>query len=443
MKKIILITILLNLCNCVFNQELFEENFVSSSVVVNGKIYPYYIVLENNQPTSIFIESVYWTDKIYGYGGPINLQIYYTLDGKIKKIKVLEHSETQNYASKVLSEDHLKQYYNKNSTDKFVLGEDIKSVTGATITASALNEIIYQATQNVNRYIFNKQNFKKATKIYSKELLKTVVLFLIYTVSIVTFLLNASQVVRYAILVLNIVFLGMIYSGGLSFSHILNIKNFFTTSSNIFIIVLIILSLLTTIIFGRLYCGWLCPFGAVSEILFEIKRFFERKYKKTLGKEIELEFVEDTKLIKHLRNFEKYFRYIKYIFATCVFVFPMLIIFEPFQYLFNPYKMTLLKFLYLIIILIFCLLFIRVWCRYLCPLGALFAVISKLSIFRLKINEENCLGCEICQNVCPTNAIVVKNKKRIILTTECILCNKCRQQCGPKNIIQTNYFLKK
>ncbi len=39
--------------------------------------------------------------------------------------------------------NYLKQYYNKTSTDKFIIGKDIQAVTGATITANAINEIIF------------------------------------------------------------------------------------------------------------------------------------------------------------------------------------------------------------------------------------------------------------------------------------------------------------
>lgn len=435
MKRLFLILIFLSFNYLLHSEEPFSENFISSSVVVGNKIYPYYIVLENNQPTSIFIESIDWTEKISGYGGPINLQIYYTLDGKIKKIKILEHYETKTYASKILNENYLKQYYNKTSTDKFIIGEDIKAITGATITANAINEIIYQTTQNVSKYIFQKQIIPTTSYSRKKEFLKTLLLLIIYIITSVLFLLNVPQTIRVAVLVLNIVFLGIIYSGGLSFSHILNIKNFFVNPLlNMFIITLIILTLITTILFGRLYCGWLCPFGAVTEALFQMKRFFEKRYRKTLGKEIDIEFLEDKKLIKQLRKFEKYFRYIKYALAITIFLSPTLIILEPFQYMFNFTKLSLIKVLYLITIIVFCVLFIRLWCRYFCPLGALLALISKFSIFKLNLNKQSCLDCEICQNICPTNAIVEKNKKRTIIFSECILCNKCRQQCGPKNI---------
>ncbi len=434
-KRLFLILIFLSFNCLLYSVELFTENFISSSVVIGDKTYPYYIVLENNQPTSIFIETIDWTDKIYGYGGPINLQIYYTFDGKIKKIKVLEHYETKTYASKILNENYLKQYYNKTSTDKFIIGKDIQAVTGATITANAINEIIFQATRNVNKYIFQKQIISVPSYSQKKELLKTFLFLIIYIITLALFLLNISQTIRIAVLILNVFFLGIIYSGGVSFSHILNIKNFFVNPLlNIFIITLIILTLITTLIFGRLYCGWFCPFGAVTEILFQIKRFFEKRYRKTLGKEIDIEFLEDKKIVKQLRKFEKYFRYIKYALALAIFIFPTLIILEPFQYMFNFTKLSMIKVTYLIIILIFCILFIRLWCRYFCPLGALLAIISKFSIFKLKLNKESCLDCEICQNICPTNAIVIKNKKRTIIFNECILCNKCRQQCGPKNI---------
>jgi NosR/NirI family nitrous oxide reductase transcriptional regulator len=432
MKKFLFILFLFSILKA---EESFER-FISSSVFYNGKNREYFLVLENNEITRFFVESKDWVDEnIKGYGGDINLQIYFSLDGKIQKIKVIEQYETEMYAKNVFTERYLRQYYGKNADAEFILGKDIHSITGATISCSAVNEIIYQCVKNVNQCLIKKDIIKKTSFRLSKiEVVKTIVLVILFLIAIFGFIYNI-KILRYIIMCVSVIFLGVMYYGGLSFNHIQNFVYLNSPhKSNIFIWSLIVLTILTTLLIGRLYCGWLCPFGAVTEFLFEIKKFFETRYKKSLGKEIEIEIVEDNVVAKFLRKYEYLYKYAKYIFAVLILFYPKFIFFEPFQHMFLINKTSLKGIIYLIFVLIFCLLFVRLWCRYFCPLGGVLSLFSKISLFRLKINTLKCFNCEICKIICPTNAIIEKNDKLKILYTECILCNKCRQSCGPKNI---------
>ncbi|MFN3550821.1 MAG: FMN-binding protein [Endomicrobiia bacterium] len=419
------------------SEDIYFEKFVSSYILVNNQPKYYYLTYENDKITGFFIESADWTNqKIRGYGGDINLQIYFSLDGKIKNIKVIEQYETKKYAKDVFEEKYLSQYYNKDNKSKFILGDDIKAISGATISCNAVNEIIYQCVNNVHKYIIGEKILKKdfSARIPKTEILKTITLWILFFVSIFGFLYNL-KILRYIIMFFTIFFLGIIYKGGLSFGHIQNFIYFnFPSVNNIFIWSLIILTFVTTLFFGRLFCGWLCPFGAVIELLFDLKTYIEKKYKKTLGKEIELEIIEDNEIVKFLRKYESSYRYVKYFLLITILILPSFIIIEPFQYIFYINQTELKFIIYLLFILILCIIFVRLWCRYLCPLGAFLCVFSKISFFKLQISQEHCFNCEICKTICPTNAIIEKNDKLKILNTECILCNKCRQNCGPQNI---------
>lgn len=440
MKKIFLFLIIFYISNIfILSEEINLEKFISSSVVVNNQIKNYYLTYnENGEITGFFVESSEWTDdKIKGYGGDINLQIYFYLDGKIKNIKVIEQHETKKYAKEVFTEKYLSQYYNKDSKSQLIIGEDIKAISGATISCNAVNDIIYQCINNVNKYIVNRNNIIKKNfpqRVPRIEILKTLVLFILIFSSIYGFLYNL-KILRYITMLFSVLFLGIMYKGGLSLGHLQNFIYFnFTSITNIFTLSLLLFVIITTLFLGRLYCGWLCPFGAVIEFLYNIKTFFEKKYKKSLGKEIEIEIIEDNKIVKFLRKYEYLYRYIKYLIMILILILPSLIILEPFQYLFFITQTELKFLLYLIFIFILSIIFIRIWCRYLCALGAFLGLLSKISLFKLTIQKEHCLNCEICKTICPTNAIITKNDKLKILNSECILCNKCRQNCGPQNV---------
>ncbi|MDD5397855.1 MAG: 4Fe-4S binding protein [Dehalococcoidia bacterium] len=69
----------------------------------------------------------------------------------------------------------------------------------------------------------------------------------------------------------------------------------------------------------------------------------------------------------------------------------------------------------------------RFWCRYLCPLGAFYGLLSKVSIVRRRVNAS-CIKCKLCQDVCPTGTIK-REKDCSSDPGECIMCLKCMDSC--------------
>jgi len=69
----------------------------------------------------------------------------------------------------------------------------------------------------------------------------------------------------------------------------------------------------------------------------------------------------------------------------------------------------------------------RFWCRYICPLGAFYGIISKISIIRRRVGES-CNRCKLCQDICPTGTIR-REKDCSSDPGECIMCLKCMDTC--------------
>lgn len=69
----------------------------------------------------------------------------------------------------------------------------------------------------------------------------------------------------------------------------------------------------------------------------------------------------------------------------------------------------------------------RFWCRYICPLGAFYGIISKVSLIRRRVGES-CNKCKLCEDICPTGTIK-REKDCSSDPGECIMCMKCMDVC--------------
>jgi polyferredoxin len=69
----------------------------------------------------------------------------------------------------------------------------------------------------------------------------------------------------------------------------------------------------------------------------------------------------------------------------------------------------------------------RFWCRYICPLGAFYGLTSKISLIRRRVNSD-CIKCKLCENACPTGTID-RQKGCASDPGECIMCLNCMDSC--------------
>ncbi|MCD6539477.1 MAG: 4Fe-4S binding protein, partial [Candidatus Omnitrophica bacterium] len=216
------------------------------------------------------------------------------------------------------------------------------------------------------------------------------------------------------IVFLRVIFLslGIIYFGFLKtlFISIFNVVNLLKLQFPSFLesmpwYILFGFSFLGALFLGRFYCGWLCPFGAVQDIISKIP-----------SKKIRITYKLNSHLLK-----------IKYILLILALVFVLkgkdfFLKLEPFTYFFKPNFSIF--FIYSLIILAFSLFIPRFFCRYLCWVGAIFAILSKLSLLKYKLRCKK-EGCNLCKERCPLGII---DELGNIKDSECIRCNLC-QKC--------------
>lgn len=184
--------------------------------------------------------------------------------------------------------------------------------------------------------------------------------------------------------------------------------------------VMLAIVLFLSVLFGPVFCGWICPFGSVQEWIGKLgRKMFGRKYNT---------FVP-AKLDKGLR----YLRYLVLawvVYVTAVSSRLMFAQIDPYYALFNFWtgEVAIQAIMILIAVLTTSLFIERPWCKYFCPLGAVLGLFNFLSIFRLKRSDSTCVLCKSCDRVCPMNIAVCK--KETIKDHQCIRCLKCTSECG-------------
>lgn len=205
----------------------------------------------------------------------------------------------------------------------------------------------------------------------------------------------------------------------------------FTFSCYVFGFLMIFGSLL-----GRVVCGWLCPFGFVQDMVYKIPGV--SKEKNLPGHKI-LRFLPYFILVVFVILLPSL---VVDIMGTgspwfCEYICPSgtLLAGVPLVLMNGSLRMTAgLRFVWKVAILIILLLLsikiYRPFCKYLCPLGAIYGVMNPVSFYRFKIDKKQCIKCKACQKVCPINIKVYKHPN----SAECIRCGACKAIC-PKGAI--------
>jgi len=197
-----------------------------------------------------------------------------------------------------------------------------------------------------------------------------------------------------------------------------------------------IAAFLLTFIFGRAFCGYLCPMGAEQELI--------------------------DKAVKTKLRPVPYLRYIKYLFAIlwvggAVFLAAGAggLVLQPLYGLGNglpPWNSVTYVFFYGMTLGVFLLVLIlgrRGMCNYFCPMSVIFIAITwikdrlRLPSLHLEAKPDDCIKCKKCEAACPMNLPVQEMAgKDELQNPECIVCGSCADVC-PKNVIRLAWFWKK
>ena len=203
---------------------------------------------------------------------------------------------------------------------------------------------------------------------------------------------------------------------------------------------------------GRLVCGLLCPFGWIQDLLYKIPV----KKLKLPRDERRINASKHPGAVRFFLGLDKYLRYAKYAFLIVMVIFlPLIIKADPW---FCKYvcpsgmliggiplmsmneslasvagNLTLLKMCIMVTLLVMSVFLYRPFCRYICPLGAIYSFMNPISLYKYGIDDSKCnrcKGCSACANACPVGIDPVKTPNN----PECIRCGTCNATCPQKAI---------
>jgi polyferredoxin len=185
----------------------------------------------------------------------------------------------------------------------------------------------------------------------------------------------------------------------------------------------LLLILISTIIGGVFFCGFLCPFGTMQEMISNLSRLLK------------------IPKIKIKQSLSKYLVFLRYILLGLTF-FGLIKILSfdariSFLDVILGYKLAILGYLFLILFIILSLFLDRPFCNYFCIQGARYGLYSIFRIFRIKRNEKSCINCKICDNNCPMNIMI--SNKNYVNSLQCINCFSCISNCPKKDALK--YYL--
>jgi len=204
-----------------------------------------------------------------------------------------------------------------------------------------------------------------------------------------------------------------------------NLQKLFSGTMTLFFFTLIF-----AFIFGRSFCGQICPFGALQELAGKIG-----KRKPGVPEKAD-------KIMRRFKYVVLIFITIAAWFTSSLWISP----YDPWAAFAHIWSGSMLisemraGAVILALVLAASIFVDRFFCKYLCPAGAMYGIISRLS--PCKIKREDCSSCGLCAKACPMRVEV--DRVRTVKSSECIACGQCVVACqSKKREIQMTVFNRK
>jgi spermidine synthase len=402
-------------------QALAGQSRIERAVVAgeNTKEINYFKVYEADENLAGYIfSSEELAPEVRGFGGKMNLAIYVDAAGRLINFHIIQSNETPAYLG-LLNQwrDSLNEHQLFGS-EPFT---DVDAVTGATVSSEAILSALQSsgrrfATQVLGQALEPGVEGKAYRANYLPDTRGIYLITAFALALIVTY--RGGFWTRLAVLVLNLVFGGIVLNTQYSSEQIATVLSLHAPAAGLTGAFLLVAGIpLLVILFGNIYCGYVCPFGAGQELLSYI---VPERFKQPVS-------------VEKMRK-ASFFKYAVLFILIIVFFLsrnrttlasdPLIEIFSLRSFDFAQDKFAIYDFhssmlLIVLVALIGSVFYARFWCRYLCPAGAFLSLLNRWAVLKRYLPEKKFGRCEF--------GLTAKDQM------DCLCCDRCRYE-EPKSI---------
>jgi spermidine synthase len=353
---------------------------------------------ENGPPDTVSLASMAAAPEVHGYGGGINLLLAVDREGLLHGVDYLASYETPAYIAGIQS--WLDGLTGQDLSTQPLSLARIDALSGATVSSRAALEAINRSVHRAGRAAFAKPFAGADTEVpkagwLSLPLLVTLGWLLLFF----PVYLSGNEPARLAFQFGSLLILGVWLNAQVTEVDLVNLGlgHFATPAGNLQHWLLLGFALGSALLFGPVWCGYLCPFGALQE-------FISR-----LGHRLGLRGYPS-------RPLDRWLRYLKYLLLGLMLLAAWFAgdsrwaLFDPMQYVFGaqwPAWILAISGL----VLLGALFYYRFWCRYLCPMGAFLALGNKFALLQRRAPQRRFNHCDLG----------IKEE----FDVDCIRCNRC------------------
>ncbi|MHC4657658.1 MAG: 4Fe-4S binding protein [Planctomycetota bacterium] len=346
--------------------------------------------------------------EVRAFGGKINLAIYVDdPNGKLINFHIIRSNETPSYLE-LLNQwrDDLNEHgHQLFQPQPFA---DVDAVTGATVSSEAILLALEQsgrefATQVLGRTLQPGMQEKARQASYipdtaGRYLIAACVLTLIV-------IYRGGFWSRLAVLCFNLVAGGLILNAQYSTEQIATVLSLHTPAIALSGAFLLVVGVpLLVVIFGNIYCGYICPFGAAQELLgYMLPRRFRQP--------VSTEKMQKARFVKYAVLLVLIVVFFLSRNRTTLAADPLISIFN-FRFTIYDFQLAMLSIE--AIALVGSIFYTRFWCRYLCPVGALLSLLNNVAVLKRYLPIKKFGRCEF--------GLTAKDHM------DCIYCDKCRYE---------------
>ncbi len=252
----------------------------------------------------------------------------------------------------------------------------------------------------------------------------------------------------------------------------------YTTTGLLRLAIVFSLIIIMSVILGRFFCGWFCPFGLYMDLITRLRKTFKKRYLKfserlnvglrqlryviiaaflVLSFFFATEAIIGLQLVPGTQRGEYVYDYFSAPFCQICPMRPLGVLLESavgfmdITFVLSQstgilyeagFYVTSLNVIILVLVTIGAFAFRRFWCR-ICPLGGLISIFNRFPPFKwisgIRLNkiEEKCTKCGICKRVCPPQVTeVYEEKGGDVTSTGCILCLRCVEMCPYEDCLE-------